>query len=124
MVYMTCEGIKHEFTTPRTLQQNGAAEKFYCTMLADSKLPHGFWAQAFSTCVYLLLDGHRTHYKLDTISKAMEQKVIILTLTPLISPLDAGVFGPLKHYWSQECHEWMAKNLQKLMGKVHFNCVQ
>ena len=75
----------------------------------------------------LLLDGHSTHYKLDTISKAMEQEVIILTLPPHSSqdtqPLDAGVFGPLKHYWSQECHEWMAKNPHKLMSKVHFNSV-
>ena len=75
----------------------------------------------------LLLDGHSTHYKLDTISKAMEQEVIILTLPPHSSqdtqPLDTGVFGPLKHYWSRECHEWMAKNPHKLMSKVHFNTV-
>lgn len=75
----------------------------------------------------LLLDGHSTHYKLDTISKAMKQEVIIITLPPHSSqdtqPLDAGVFGPLKHYWSRECHEWMAKNPHKLMSKVHFNSV-
>ena len=75
----------------------------------------------------LLLDGHSTHYKLDTISKAMEQEVIILTLPPHSSqdtqPLDTGMFGPLKHYWSRECHEWMAKNPYKLMSKVHFNTV-
>ena len=75
----------------------------------------------------LLLDGHSTHYKLDTISKAMEQEVIILTLPPHSSqdtqPLDTGMFGPLKHYWSRECHEWMAKNPYKFMSKVHFNTV-
>lgn len=75
----------------------------------------------------LLLDGHSTHYKLDIISKAMKQEVIIITLPPHSSqdtqPLDAGVFGPLKHYWSRECHEWMAKNPHKLMSKVHFNSV-
>ena len=75
----------------------------------------------------LLLDGRSTHYKLDTISKAMEQEVIILTLPPHSSqdtqPLDTGMFGPLKHYWSRECHEWMAKNPYKLMSKVHFNTV-
>ena len=60
MVYMTCEGIKHEFITPHTPQQNGAEERLNCTliegvriMLADSKLPHRFWAEALSTCVYL-----------------------------------------------------------------------
>ena len=75
----------------------------------------------------LLLDGHSTHYKLDTISKAMKEQVIILTLPPHSSqdtqPLDAGVFGLLKHYWSRECHKWMAKNPHKLMNKVHFNSV-
>ena len=30
----------------------------------------------------LLLDRHSTHYKLDTISKAMKEQVIILTLPP------------------------------------------
>ena len=57
----------------------------------------------------------------------MEQEFIILTLPPHSSqdtqPLDTGVFGPLKHYWSRECHEWMAKNPHKLMSKVHFNTV-
>ena len=58
--YLTQEGIKHEFTTPHTPQQNEAAERLnrtliedVRTMLADSKLPHRFWAEALSTCVYL-----------------------------------------------------------------------
>ena len=58
--YLIQEGIKHEFTTPHTPQQNGAAERLnltlikgVCTMLADSKLPHRFWAEALSTCAYL-----------------------------------------------------------------------
>ena len=58
--YLTQEGIIHEFTTPHTPQQNGAAERLnrtliegVHTMLANSKLPHRFWAEALSTCVYL-----------------------------------------------------------------------
>ena len=58
--YLTQEGIKHEFTTPHTPQQNGAAERLnrtliegVHTMLAHSKLPHRFWAEALSICVYL-----------------------------------------------------------------------
>ena len=74
-----------------------------------------------------LLDGHSTHYNPDIIAKAMEQNVIIFTL-PLHSsqdtqPLDVGVFGPLKHHWSRECHEWMAKNPHKIISKIHFNSV-
>ena len=75
----------------------------------------------------LLLDGHSTRYSPDIIAKAMEQNVIIFTLPPHSSqdtkPLDVGVFGPLKHHWSRECHEWMAKNPHKIMSKVHFNSV-
>ena len=59
-LYLTKEGIKHELTTPHTPQQNGVAERLnrtliegVRTMLADSKLPHRFWAEALSTAVYL-----------------------------------------------------------------------
>ena len=57
--YLANEGIKHERTTPHTPQQNGIAERLnrtliegVRTMLADSKLPHRFWAEALSTMVY------------------------------------------------------------------------
>ena len=75
----------------------------------------------------LLLDGHSTHYSPHIITKAMEKDVIILCLPPHSSqdtqPLDVAVYGPLKQHWSRECHEWMANNPHKLMGKVHFNAV-
>ena len=52
--------IRHEQTVPKTPQQNGVAERMNRTlvesvrsMLADSKLPHKFWAEALSTAVYL-----------------------------------------------------------------------
>ena len=58
--YLTKEGIKHELTIPHTPQQNGVAERLnrtlvegVRTMLADSNLPHRFWAEALSTMVYL-----------------------------------------------------------------------
>ena len=58
--FLTKEGIKHELTIPHTPQQNGVAERLnrtliegVRTMLADSKLPHRFWAEALLTAVYL-----------------------------------------------------------------------
>nr|GEX87779.1 hypothetical protein [Tanacetum cinerariifolium] len=56
-----CElnGIKREFSVPRTPQQNGIAErknrtliKAARTMLADSLLPIPFWAEAVNTACY------------------------------------------------------------------------
>ena len=58
--YLAKEGIRHELTVPKTPEQNGTAERMNRTlvesvrsMLADSKLPHRFWAEALSTAVYL-----------------------------------------------------------------------
>ncbi len=45
---MKTEGIKHEYTIPKTPEQNGVSERTLVeavrSMLADSKLPHRFWA--------------------------------------------------------------------------------
>ncbi|GJX99543.1 putative ribonuclease H-like domain-containing protein [Tanacetum coccineum] len=57
-----CErkGIKREFSVARTPQQNGVDERknrtlieAARTMLADSKLPITFWAEAFNTACYV-----------------------------------------------------------------------
>nr|GEU60177.1 putative ribonuclease H-like domain-containing protein [Tanacetum cinerariifolium]GEX95932.1 putative ribonuclease H-like domain-containing protein [Tanacetum cinerariifolium] len=57
-----CEmkGIKREFSVARTPQQNGVAERknrtlieAVRTMLADSKLPTIFWAEAVNTACYV-----------------------------------------------------------------------
>ncbi|GJW52524.1 putative ribonuclease H-like domain-containing protein [Tanacetum coccineum] len=55
------KGIKREYSVARTPQQNGVAERknrtlieAARTMLADSKLPTTFWAEAVSTACYLL----------------------------------------------------------------------
>ncbi|GJR57860.1 putative ribonuclease H-like domain-containing protein [Tanacetum coccineum] len=55
------KGIKREYSVARTPQQNGVAERRNMTlieaartMLADSKLPTTFWAEAVSTACYAL----------------------------------------------------------------------
>ncbi|GKC81992.1 retrovirus-related pol polyprotein from transposon TNT 1-94 [Tanacetum coccineum] len=54
------KGIKREYSIARTPQQNGVVErrnktliKAARTMLADSKLPTTFWAEAVSTSCYV-----------------------------------------------------------------------
>nr|GEV01520.1 putative ribonuclease H-like domain-containing protein [Tanacetum cinerariifolium] len=74
-----CEekGIKREFSVTRTSQQNGVAERKNITlietartMLADSKLPTTFWAEAVNTACYvqsriLVIKPHnKTHCEL------------------------------------------------------------
>ena len=58
--YLKKEGIRHEYTVPKTPQQNGVAERMNRTlveavlsMLLDAKLPKCFWAEALATAVYL-----------------------------------------------------------------------
>lgn len=55
------KGIRRDYSTPRTLQQNGVAERKNRTlieaarsMLADSKLPTMFWTEAVSTACHVL----------------------------------------------------------------------
>ena len=59
-MYLKKEGVRHEFTVPKTPQQNGVAERMNRTlveavrsMLSDAQLPKKFWAEALSTAVYL-----------------------------------------------------------------------
>ena len=53
-------GIRHEFTVPKTPEQNGVAERLNRvliekarTMLVQSRLPHSFWAEALNTAVHV-----------------------------------------------------------------------
>ncbi|XP_070018048.1 uncharacterized protein [Nicotiana sylvestris] len=54
-------GIDHNFSSPRTPQQNGVVERknrtleyMARTMLLSSKLPHSFWAEAINTAYYII----------------------------------------------------------------------
>ncbi|GJQ89290.1 putative ribonuclease H-like domain-containing protein [Tanacetum coccineum] len=78
------KGIKREYSVARTPQQNGVAERrnrtlieAARTMLADSKLPTTFWAEAVSTACYvqnrvLVVKPHnKTPYELFRENKPM-----------------------------------------------------
>ncbi|GJT37829.1 putative ribonuclease H-like domain-containing protein [Tanacetum coccineum] len=58
--FCVMKGIRREYSVARTLQQNGVAERknrtlieAARTMLADSKLPITFWAEAVNTACYV-----------------------------------------------------------------------
>jgi len=58
--YCDDNGIDHNFSAPRTPQQNGVVERMNRTlesmartMLLCSKLPRNFWAEAVSTACYI-----------------------------------------------------------------------
>ena len=52
--YLIKEGIKHELTYTGVAERlNRTLVESVRTMLADSRLPHRFWAEALSTAVYL-----------------------------------------------------------------------
>ena len=74
--------------------------------------------------LFLLLDGHSSHYSPDTIRLAAREKVIVFTFPPntthLSQPLDKGIFGPLKTHWRNECHKYVRENPDKLINKYSF----
>ena len=58
--YLKREGLKHELTIPKYPEQSGITKIFSTTLveiirliLADSKLPKAFCAEAVSSAVYL-----------------------------------------------------------------------
>jgi len=75
----------------------------------------------------LLLDGHSTHYNPQFIAKAAHEQVIVFCLPPntthLLQPLDKGLFGPLKTYWNEECHQYLRSHPGQVMNDYSFNTV-
>ena len=73
----------------------------------------------------LLLDGHSSHYLLDTLKFAMEKDIIIFCLPPYTThgsqPLDVSVFGPLKKHWAYACQKYMEKNPNKVVTRSQFS---
>lgn len=70
------------------------------------------WTQSSKDNPNLLIyDNHESHLSMPVIEMARESGVTILTLPPHCShklqPLDVGVFGPFKNYYSSEADKWL-----------------
>ncbi|GFR24026.1 hypothetical protein TNCT_515241 [Trichonephila clavata] len=67
--------------------------------------------------VLLFLDNYENHVSTEAITLATEHGIVMLTFPPHAShklqPLDRGVFGPFKKYYSSACSNWMLTNLGK-----------
>ncbi len=75
--------------------------------------------------LFLLLDGHSSHYTLDLIQTAADNDVVIFCLPPHTTadsqPLDTSCFGPLKVYWSEACRLFMFANPGCVVSKFQFS---
>jgi len=70
----------------------------------------------------LLLDGHSSHFELNSIELAKEKQIVVLCLLPHKSqPLDSCVFGPLKKAWTEVCHNYHQDNPGAVMTKYSFS---
>ncbi|GKD78682.1 ribonuclease H-like domain-containing protein [Tanacetum coccineum] len=104
------KGIKREYNVARTPQQNGVPERKNRTlikaariMLADSKLPITFWAEAVSTACYVqnrvlvVKPPNKTPYEL------FRGKQVFLVLAHLLNKIKIGLqcqFGRMLHILS------------------------
>ena len=72
----------------------------------------------------LMMDGHSSHYEPKSVDIAKEESVILFCLPPHTTqdsqPLDCTVFGPLKHHWSDVCHEFFQQKPGMVISKLNF----
>ena len=73
----------------------------------------------------LLLDGHSSHYRPDTIEFARQHDIIMFYLPPHTTqecqPLNVSVYRPLKMNWSDVCHEFLQKYPGRVVTKLDFS---
>ncbi|XP_065837914.1 uncharacterized protein [Oscarella lobularis] len=71
--------------------------------------------------LFLLLDGHSSHFTLPVNKRAVEEEVVVFCLLPhtthLLQPLDRGCFGCLKVYWSEECQKFTTERFGMLVNR-------
>ena len=72
----------------------------------------------------LLLDGHSSHFKPDTIRFAKEHGIVVFCLPPHTThecqSLDCSLFGPLKTKWRSVCHSFHQKHPTAVISKLNF----
>ena len=93
----------------------------------DTEVFHGWFEKHFLKYavsprpLLLLLDGHSSHYQLDLLKLARQNKVEVFCLPPHTShvsqPLDVGVYSPLKSHWRAACHHYIQTNPGKVVTK-------
>jgi len=73
----------------------------------------------------LLMDGHSSHYCIDTVQLAASEGVTLFVLPPntthLMQPLDKGIFGPLKVRWRQVCFQYLAAHPGRVITRFEFS---
>lgn len=72
----------------------------------------------------LLLDGHSSHFKPETIRFAKDHNIVVFCLPPHTThecqPLDCSLFGPLKTQWRSVCHSFHQKHPTSVISKLNF----
>lgn len=75
----------------------------------------------------LLLDGHSSHFKPETIRFAQEHGIVVFCLPPHTThesqPLDCSFFSPLKVHWRDVTHTFHQKYPTAVISKLNFNCL-
>ena len=73
----------------------------------------------------LLMDGHSSHYCIDSINLARREEITLFVLPPntthLTQPLDKGVFGPLKVKWREVCYQYLSANPGRVVTRFEFS---
>ncbi|GJS34150.1 putative ribonuclease H-like domain-containing protein [Tanacetum coccineum] len=120
-----CEmkGIKREFSVARTPQQNGVAEwknktliEAARTMLADSKLPITFWAEAVNTAFYvqnrvLVIKPHnKTPYEI-----FLGRKSALSFMRPFGCPVT--ILNSIDHLGTKSCNDAGKARMETILGK-------
>ena len=75
--------------------------------------------------LFLLMDGHASHFQPHVIETAAKEGVIMFCLPPhsshLTQPLDKGCFGPLKVHWREEGWSFITAHPGCVVTRYHFS---